>query len=195
MSLRDDLRELAGRPIADERRRGLAFIVGGALALFAVALFAFQSLVAAPGARDAPAADAPAAGPTPAVGEEQLERPSTSTSTSRAPDLAELERAARLFLSGRGGKGGYLDYSYGRGRAAQIPAAAPGLIDELAANPPRVPAARRRIHPELGPVSAEGATATRATVIATIDDPEQIYSVSLSMQLLAGKWTTTSMTK
>ena len=198
MSLLDDLREFGGRPIPDERRRGLAVIVGGGLILFAVALFAFQSLVTPPRVQEDPpvraaAADGPAADPLaagPAAIDEERERPST---TSPAPGLSELERAARLFLRGRGGKGGYLDYSYGRGRAEEIPAAAPGLIDELASNPPRVPAAQRRIRPKLGPVIAEGATSTRATVIATINDPEQIYSVSLSMELLGGKWTTMSM--
>ena len=131
MSLLDDLREFGGKPIPDERRRGLAVIVGGGLILFAVALFAFQSLVTPPrvqedppvraAAADGPAADPPAAGP--AAVDEERERPST---TSPAPGLSELERAARLFLRGRGGKGGYLDYSYGRGRAEEIPAAARG---------------------------------------------------------------------
>ena len=199
----DYLRELGRQPIPDERRRGLAVLVGCGLVLVAVALFALGSLVGPPRLQDdqptRATAETPASGP--AVVTEQPERgstptpTSTSTSASTSPALSELERAARLFLRGRGGKGGYLDYSYGRGRAEEIPAATQGLIDELASNPPRVPAAQRRIHPKLGPLISEGATSTRATVIATINDPGQIYSVSLSMQLLGGNWTTTSMTK
>jgi hypothetical protein len=112
---------------------------------------------------------------------------------SGAPAIAPREdrastAAARSFLDG------YLRYSYGRGRARRIRAAAGTLLRELEGSPPRVPEAVARSRPRLISVRAQAATSDIEVLVrAVVDDGQRRYSIPLSVRDRHGRWLVTAV--
>jgi hypothetical protein len=96
-------------------------------------------------------------------------------------------RAAQVFL------GPYLLYTYGRAEASHIPAADPGLVAQLAANPPDVPPSVRSRHPRVTSLSVSGGQAGRVAFEAAVTDGVITYAVPLTVTLEENRWLVTSV--
>ena len=97
-------------------------------------------------------------------------------------------RAARRFLAG------YLPYSYGRGPAGRIEAAAAPLATMLRRQPPRVPAADRQLRARL--VSLEVASSNGDLgfdLAAVVDDGRRRYSMILAVRPAGDRWLVTAL--
>jgi hypothetical protein len=104
-----------------------------------------------------------------------------------SPEEQAAMRAARRFLAG------YLPYSYGRGSAAAIAAAAPPLLDQLRRSPPRVPPEDRTLEPrvvELEVASSNGDLGIDLT--ADIDDGRRRYSLTIAVRPAGDRWLVTA---
>ena len=100
---------------------------------------------------------------------------------------ALAKRATRRFLSG------YLEYSYGRRDATDIPASAMQLRAQLAAQPPRVPPGVRKRHARVVVLQANGAGPVRAAMIALVDDGHGTYSINLRLEHGRSGWQVTAV--
>jgi len=162
------LRSLAGRPIAEDERRGAFWIAAAILACAALALLLLpggEAALAPPPEQEATVAAPP--GPAP----------------HRARPLAQPLAAARRFL------GGYLPFLYGRGSARAVAAAAPSLRDRLAASRLRVPPAASERHPRVVGLDGRRLASGRVLVMARIaDGGAAIYPVSLTLARRSGRW-------
>jgi hypothetical protein len=98
---------------------------------------------------------------------------------ARHNDVETAKRAARRFLAG------YLPYTYGRRNARSIAGATAGLRRRLAARPPRVPARAAHRRPRVVLLQTEGASRTRAAIVALVGDGPRRYSVEL--ELIGGR--------
>lgn len=104
-----------------------------------------------------------------------------------APEERVALRAARQFLAG------YLPYSYGRGPASRIAAAAPPLREQLRRAPPRVPAEDRTLEPRvvgLELASSNGDLGIDLT--ADIDDGRRRYSLTIAVRPAGDRWLVTA---
>lgn len=134
----------------------------------------------------APSADAAGSQRTDASGTESAEAPPATPAQQRA--AAAASRVARTFLRG------YLPYSYGQAPAAAIHAAAASLRAELAARPPRVPAAiARRARPRLTRLQLSSAQATAVYLLAHIDDGAAAYVALLTVKRAGARWIVTGV--
>lgn len=162
------LRSLAGRPIAEDERRGAFWIAAAILACAALVLLLL------PGGETAPS-------PEP-VSEATVTAP-PGPAPHRTTPLAGPLAAARRFL------GGYLPFLYGRGSARAVAAAAPSLRDRLAASRLRVPPAASRRHPRVVGLDGRRLASDRVLVTATIaDGGPATYPVTLTLARRNGRW-------
>jgi hypothetical protein len=182
----DRLERLLQRPIAPSERK-LAFALA-ALVLCAGAALVLALSSSGEGERERGAATTRAVqAPPPPLPSDYSSPPAKSTRGERepqsAPAIAPREAraataAARAFLAG------YLPYSYGHGGADRIRAAAPRLRRQLAATPPRVPAAVARARPRLISVRALAATGGhRVDVVAVVADGQRRYEIPLTVRV------------
>lgn len=162
------LRSLAGRPIAEDERRGAFWIAAATLACAALVLLLLPGVETAPSPE--PASEAMVTAPP-------------GPAPHRARPLAGPLAAARRFL------GGYLPFLYGHGAARAIAAAAPSLRDRLAASRLRVPPAASDRHPRVVGLDGRRLTAGRVFVTATIGDGgPATYPISLTLAPRNGRW-------
>ena len=101
---------------------------------------------------------------------------------ARAVDVEASKRAARRFLAA------YLPFTYGRGDARELPAAAPQLRAVLASEPPRVPATERDRVPRVVLLQSNGVSHEAAELVAIVDDGAGHYSVHLRLVNTASGW-------
>lgn len=91
----------------------------------------------------------------------------------------------------------YLPYTYGQLPPRAIQAAAPRLRARIAANPPEVPAAIRRLHPTVTALTiipariADAGAGWAAT--ATVTDGPQNYEVTVKVGRQHGRWLVTAI--
>lgn len=162
------LRSLAGRPIAEDERRGAFWIAAAILACAALVLLLL------PGGETAPL-------PEP-VSEATVTAP-PGPAPHRATPLAGPLAAARRFLDG------YLPFVYGHGSARSIAATAPSLRDRLAASRLRVPPAASERHPRVARIGGRRLAPGRVLVTATIaDGGPATYPISLTVFRRNGRW-------
>lgn len=194
MSLRQDLRTLADRPL-DSSQRGL--LIGSLLFLVivAAAIWLLGGNGESPQADRDPAGSSgtqepvpPAPAPerdlaTPPSEEEELEPEEQPTSA----DVDEVRSAARSTLRD------YLDFSYGGRDASGVEGISDELRAELQRGTPRVPADVRDREPELVTVTTEGVTPEAAQVLALVDDGEASYSIRVDLARDDDGWVVTSI--
>lgn len=114
--------------------------------------------------------------------------PSVTPTPGRSAQERAAMQAARRFLAG------YLPYSYGRGPAGRIEAAAAPLATMLRRQPPRVPAADRQLRPRL--VSLEVASSNGDLgfdLAAVVDDGRRRYSMILAVRPAGDRWLVTAL--
>lgn len=185
------LKARADQPI-EQSHKGIAIALMVLLVVTAIVLSVvkFPTPKDPAPARTPPPAAAPA--PTPAVAPE----PTSTTAVGTPEDvtagtLKDAKHAARRFLAG------YLPYTYGQQPIRRIKGASPALIQMLKANPPRVPPASdaNRRRPTIDALTtAENATGTTVTFAALVSDGAQDpYSVTVTVELVDGKWLATSV--
>jgi hypothetical protein len=91
----------------------------------------------------------------------------------------------------------YLPFTYGQLPASAIAGATPMLRARIAANPPAVPAAIRRLHPTVTALTiiaariADAGTGWAAT--ATVSDRRESYQVTVKLGQQHGRWLVTSI--
>ena len=176
----DRLRAVLARPLRVSKRAWLLTIVATVAVGAAVAVAALN---AGPD-RDRPRAQRQVPAPTgstvpyvEAPGEE-----SHPLEPARAVDVEASKRAARRFLAA------YLPFTYGRGDARELPAAAPQLRAVLASEPPRVPATERDRVPRVVLLQSNGVSHDAAELVAIVDDGAGHYSVHLRLVNTASGW-------
>lgn len=195
MSLRQDLRTLADRPL-DSSQRGL--LIGSLLFLVAVAAVIWllggngeppqgDRTAGSSGAQE-PVPPPPAPAPerdlsTPPSEEEELE-PEEQPSSA---DVDAARSAARSTLLD------YLEFSYGRAAPDEVGGISDELRAQLERNTPRVPADVRDRDPELVAVTTEGVTPEAAEVLALVDDGEGSYSIRVDLERDDEGWVVTSI--
>lgn len=151
-----------------------------------VGVFTLPARTTVPAPAPVSAGDAAGSQRTDASGTESAEAPPATPAQQRA--AAAASRAARVFLRG------YLPYSYGQAPAAAIHAAAASLRAELAARPPRVPAAlARRARPRLTRLQLSSARATAVYLLAHIDDGAAAYVALLTVKRAGARWIVTGV--
>lgn len=167
----DRLRELAERPIAEGERPRLFALAVAILVAVAIVLIALGPSTSDKGPPSAPPATAPSA------------PPAAPAPTAPTPPPAPAERSARRFLTG------YLRFVYGRGRAAEIDAAAPALRRRLARSRVRVPPAARRRRPRVVGLETESLPSGAVAVTAEVADGGVArYPVHLTLRRSGGGW-------
>ncbi len=193
----DRLRGALNRPVRDGDR-GRLFVLAAFVVVAAAAAFALLDRPAPPREADRAAGQpSPPATPAAATAEpvepvadgdapSEQSRPSPESHGTRE-DVEAAKRAARRFLPG------YLAYTYGRGRAADLEGASRELRRRLAAAPPRVPPAQRRRRPRLQLVQAQSVGRQAATVIAVVDDGAGTYTVPLELDVHRAAWLVTNV--
>jgi hypothetical protein len=99
--------------------------------------------------------------------------------------------AARRFLRT------YLPFTYGQLPARAIQAAAPSLRARIAANPPQVPAAIRRLRPRVTALAIIPAriidAGARWAATATVSDRQETYHVIVTLDQQHGHWLVTAI--
>lgn len=170
------VREFGDRPLRLENSR-LVYGAVAVLILIGGLLMAFSPAQRSPSrARTSPP---PTRVVVPPVATPPVASPSPAVHVSRR-GLTAARRAARRFLSA------YLPFTYGHGSARRIPAATHALRTSLLR--PRVPPTVARLHPRVKHLEAESASATEATVVASVSDGERVYAVSVAMTRGAHGW-------
>ena len=114
--------------------------------------------------------------------------PHPAPAPGRSAEERAAMQAARRFLAG------YLPYSYGRGPAGRIEAAAAPLATMLRRQPPRVPAADRQLRPRL--VSLDVASSNGDLgfdLAAVVDDGRRRYSMILAVRPAGDRWLVTAL--
>lgn len=196
MSLRQDLRALADRPL-DSSQRGL--LVGSLVFLFAVAAVVWLlggNGEAPQGDRPAGSAGAPAE-PVPPPVAPSPER-DLATPPSEEEELEPEEQPSRADVDAARGAArstlrDYLDFSYGGRDADEVGGVSDELRAQLERDTPRVPADVREREPELVTVTTEGVTAEAAEVLALVDDGEASYSIRVALERDDEGWVVTSI--
>jgi membrane-associated protease RseP (regulator of RpoE activity) len=178
----EQVRAIGDRPLPADWRQRQRIAIGAAAAIIVVGAAFLVFSPDHPVSR--PVAPRPALAPTstPSVTTSPTPPPTAVVRVSRR-ELRAVRRAARRFLAG------YLPFTYGRGSAHRIPAATSAFRTDIAHNyRPRVPPSERRRRTKIRHLEAEGASASRATVVALVSDGARTYSVAVAMRRIDGHW-------
>ena len=189
----DRLRMWLNRPLVDASRRTL-FLAAVAVILIAATALALLSSPQSTSTGATTTATATSAQRPPAAAAqsgESLVRPSEEGHATglvgKTRQIEAAKRAARSFLAG------YLPYTYGQRKAADVPAATSGLRQQLEAHAPRVPPSERHRHARVVVLQANGAGPVRAAMIALVDDGAHRYTVSLELERRRTGWQVTNV--
>lgn len=193
----DRLRALLNRPIQDADRLRLFALAAAVVAAGAVllALSGRDGHVARDdrrATRDAeltgraepplPSPRDPAELPVPS---EEGRRPKEDQASRR--EIARAKDATQRFLAA------YLPYTYGRGRAGELPAATDELRTALADARPRVPARERGRSARVAALQVAGAGPRRLGMLALVDDARRSYTVRLALARYGSDWKVTEV--
>lgn len=111
--------------------------------------------------------------------------------SSRAPWPRGAQKPARRFLNT------YLRFTYGQLPARDIAGATPQLRARLAANPPAVPAATRRLRSHITALALIPARIADAgpgwAATATVTDRQETYQVTVKLGRRHGRWLITAI--
>ena len=193
----DRLRALLNRPIGDAERPRLfalaaAVVVTGAVLLALTGGGSDRATGDGPAAPDLNASNG-AAPPVPRPRDPaELPVPSEEGRRSKADqasprEIANAKAAAERFLAG------YLPYTYGRGRAHNLPAATDELRRALAGARPRVPRSERGRPAEVVTLQIAGAGPSRMGMLALVDDGRRSYTVHMALARYGGDWKVTEV--
>jgi hypothetical protein len=194
----DQLRLFWNRPLRDGDRPRLfavaVAVIAAAAGVFALLDRAIPAPPPADGSRQpvAPAATMAGAAPQLPAATVDAQAPSeegqpTAAAYASTGDIASAKRAARTFLAG------YLAYTYGHQRAADLGGASAAVRHQLATRPPRVPARERHRHPRVVTVTSNGVSPDHAEIAALVDDGHRRYTITLELARRGHRWLITSV--